>query len=55
MVRVKNIIYRICVKCNIPWNQDIGFIYLGDGVFQCHMCGCKFTEIHTVIDCGEKP
>ena len=37
-----------CKKCGHIGNQDTDFCYLGDGVWSCNKCYCKYTDVACV-------
>ena len=45
-----NKVIRICLHCKYNGEQDANFTYLGDGVWSCNQCGCKYTEVKEVVD-----
>jgi len=46
---MRNIVYRQCSRCKYE-DVDDYFRYLGDGVFACPKCTCKYTEVSRVFD-----
>ena len=49
-ITVPNKVIRICLECKNTGEQDKEFTYLRDGVWSCHNCLCKHTEIKEVIE-----
>lgn len=45
-----NEVIRICLECKHTGEQDKEFTYLGEGVWSCHSCQCKYTEVKEVIE-----
>lgn len=45
-----NVVIRICLKCKTKAKKDLGFRYLGDSVWSCNECCCKYTEVFDAID-----
>lgn len=43
-------VIRKCNRCGMTDREDINFTYLGDGVWSCHNCQCKYTHIEEVIE-----
>lgn len=44
---------KVIRKCNGCYQRsENGFKYLGDGVFACSICGCKYTCIADVVEEG---
>jgi hypothetical protein len=49
-MKMRNIVMRICLKCKHIGKQDDDFSYLGDGVWACNQCLCKYTEVSSVVE-----
>jgi len=48
MKKLETIIELRCKNCGHIGNQDTDFSYLGDQVWSCNYCLCKYTDISSV-------
>jgi ribosomal protein L37AE/L43A len=46
----ENKVMRICLRCKNVGEQNKEFSYLGDGIWSCNKCQCKYTEIESVVE-----